>query len=61
MDVTQLKQGDNVQFIDTHSIARKGTVVRNRTTEQGKLFLTVESDHGIEVIQDSKKIISLNN
>ena len=60
MNIEQLQQGDKVQYIDRDSVARNGRVVRNRTTEQGRLFLTVEDTQGrVEVIRDQKKVTSI--
>ena len=60
MNVQELKEGDGLTYIDRDSVARKGVVLRNRTTESGNLFLTVQDEQErVTVLRDSKKVVSI--
>ena len=62
MIITNLQEGDKLQYVDKDGVLRKGIVLRNRTTlsEPPRLFLTVQDEYErVEVIRDSKKVVSI--
>lgn len=59
MDPTNFRENQRINFIDKHSIARRGVIQRVKLIDDKRHFITVKSDLGdVEVIQDLKRIVS---